>query len=81
MQKKRSNDVPHMFDTNYEFMVKIILYRTVCSVFFPLFKKKITPSEEEMSRILPPNLESGPNVGVSASPRMYDRLVHIYMKC
>ena len=30
MDKKRINDVLHMSHTKYEFMVKIISYRTVC---------------------------------------------------
>ena len=34
MHKKLSNDLLHMFHTNYEFMVKIILYRTVWKVLF-----------------------------------------------
>ena len=29
MHRKLSNDLVHMFHANYEFMVKIILYRTV----------------------------------------------------
>ena len=32
INKKRINDVLHMFHTKYEFMVKIISYRTVCHV-------------------------------------------------
>ena len=31
MHRKLSNDLLHTFHTKYEFMVKIILYRTVCS--------------------------------------------------
>ena len=33
MNKKRINDVLHMFHTKYEFMAEMFLYRTVCDLY------------------------------------------------